>query len=225
MFYKGGSKIAILGKLERDRGDVSLIIVDRDTSQERKRFEKWEKAIDKLKEKKKKTKKDSLAIKKKYKEKILWDKNEVDYGQFHPSLSWSFSGNKLAYAKYHFGENQSQVYDIKIYDKGSDKHFWLTKSKRATYPIWVDSNKVAYVSHYNNVSNIFISNLDEKEVINVTGFTENTQIAYLAISPDRDQVAFAMNPVNGNMDIYTIDLESKALTRLTDDSMAAILPV
>ena len=225
MFYKDSSQIAILGKLDQDRRDVSLIIADRDTSQERKRFEKWEKAIDKLKEKKKKTKKDSLAIKKKYKTKVLWDKNEVDYGQFHPSLSWSFSGNKLAYAKYHFGENQSQVYDIKIYDKGSDKHFWLTKSKRATYPIWVDSNKVAYVSHYNNVSNIFISNLDEKEVINVTGFTENTQIAYLAISPDRDQVAFAMNPVNGNMDIYTIDLESKALTRLTDHSMADILPV
>ena len=69
MFYKDSSQIAILGRLDKDRRDVSLIIADRDTSQERKRFEKWEKAIDKLKEKKKKTKKDSLAIKKKYKDK------------------------------------------------------------------------------------------------------------------------------------------------------------
>ena len=77
MFYEDSSQIAILGRLDKDRGDVSLIIADRDTSQERKRFEKWEEAINKLKEKKKKTKKDSLAINKKYKTKILWDKNEV----------------------------------------------------------------------------------------------------------------------------------------------------
>ena len=225
MFYEDSSQIAILGRLDKGRGDISLIIADRDTSQERKRFEKWEEAIDKLKEKKKKTKKDSLAINKKYKTKVLWDKNEVDYGRFHGSMAWSFDGSKLAYTKYHFGENQSQVFDIKIYDKDSDKHFWLTKSKRASYPSWIDSNKVAYVSHYNNVSNIFISDLNGQEVKNLTGFTDNTQIAYLAISPDRDQVAFAMNPKNGNMDIYTIDLKSKAITRLTDDSMVDIMPV
>lgn len=225
MFYKDSSQIAILGRLDKDRRDVSLIIADRDTSKEKKRFEKWEKAINKLKKKKKKTKKDSLAIKKKYKEKILWDKNEVDYGQFHGRMSWSFNGNKLAYAKYHFGRNQSLVYDIKIYDKNLGKHFWLTDSKRATYPIWLDSNKVAYVSHYNSVSNIFISSLDQKEVENLTGFTKNTQITFLAISPDQRQIAFAMNPENGNMDIYIIDLESKAITRLTDNSMADIMPV
>ena len=225
MFYKDSSQIAILGRLDKDRRDVSLIIANRDTTKEKKQLIKWEKAIDKLKEKKKKTKKDSLAIKKKYKEKILWDKNEVDYGQFHGRMSWSFNGNKLAYAKYHFGENQSLVYDIKIYDKNLGKHFWLTDSKRATYPIWLDSNKVAYVSHYNSVSNIFISSLDQKEVENLTGFTKNTQITFLAISPDQRQIAFAMNPENGNMDIYIIDLESKAITRLTDNSMADIMPV
>ncbi len=225
MFYKDSSQIAILGRLDKDRRDVSLIIANRDTTKEKKRLIKWEKAIDKLKEKEKKTKKDSLAIKKKYKEKILWDKNEVDYGQFHGRMSWSFNGNKLAYAKYHFGENQSLVYDIKIYDKNLGKHFWLTDSKRATYPIWLDSNKVAYVSHYNSVSNIFISSLDQKEVENLTGFTKNTQITFLAISPDQRQIAFAMNPENGNMDIYIIDLESKAITRLTDNSMADIMPV
>lgn len=225
MFYKDSSQIAILGRLDQGRRDVSLIIADRDTSLERKRFKKWEEAIDKLKEKKKKTKKDSLALNKKYKEKILWEKDAVDYGQFHQSMSWSFDGNKLAYAKYHFGENQSQVYDIKIYDKETDKHYWLTKSKRATYPIWTDSNKVAYVSHYNNVSNVFISDLGGQEVTNLTGFTNNTQIAYLAVSPARDKIAFAMNPENANMDIYTIDLKSKALTRITENSMADILPV
>ena len=225
MFYEDSAQIAVLGRLDQGQRDVSLIITNRDTLQERERFEKWEEKIIKLKEKKKKTKKDSLAIKKKYKENVLWIKNEVDYGQFHQRMSWSFDGNKLAYAKYHFGQNQSQVYDIKIYDKTSDRHYWLTRSKRATYPTWLDSNKVAYVSHYNSVSNIFISDLSGQEVTNLTGFTNNTQIAYLAISPDRDKIAFAMNPENGNMDIYTIDLKSEALTRITEDSMADILPV
>ena len=225
MFYEDSSQIAILGRLDKDRGDVSLIIANRDTTKERKRFEKWKKSIDKLKEKNKKTQKDSLALKKKYKEKIIWDKNEVDYGQFHGRMSWSPDGSKLAYAKYHFGGNQSLVNDIKIYDKDSDKHFWLTDSKRATYPIWLDSNKVAYVSHYNSVSNIFISSLDQKEVENLTGYTKNTQITFLAISPNQRQIAFAMNPENGNMDIYTIDLKSKAKTRLTENSMADIMPV
>ena len=140
---------------------------------------------------------------KRYKEKILWDKNEVDYGQFHGHMSWSFNGKKLAYSKYHYGKNQSLVYDVKIYDRDLGKHSWLTNSERATYPTWIDSNKVAYVSHFNNVSNIFIRSLDKKEVRNLTNFTNNTQITFLAISPDRNQIAFAMNPENGNMDIYT----------------------
>ena len=122
MFYKDSSQIAILGRLDKDRGDVSLIIAERDTSKERKRFAKWEKGITKLKKKKKKTKKDSLAINKRYKEKILWDKNEVDYGQFHGRMSWSFNGKKLAYSKYHYGKNQSLVYDVKIYDRDLGKH-------------------------------------------------------------------------------------------------------
>ena len=225
MFYEDSSQIAILGRLDKDRGDVSLIIANRDTTKERERLEKWEKAIDKLKKKNKKTKKDSLALKKKYKEKIIWDKNEVDFGQFHGRMSWSFDGSKLAYAKYHFGKNQSLVYDVKIYDKNLDKHFWLTDSERATYPVWLDSNKVAYVSHHNSVSNIFISSLDQKEIENLTGNTKNTQITFLAVSPDQNQISFAMNPENGNMDIYTIDLKSKDITRLTDHPMADIMPV
>ena len=48
MFFKDSSQIAILGRLDKDRGDVSLIIAERDTSKEGKRFAKWEKKIIKL---------------------------------------------------------------------------------------------------------------------------------------------------------------------------------
>ena len=69
-----------------------------------------------IKKKDNKTKKDSLVLKKSFKEKVLWNKEEIDFGQFHPALSWSKDGNRFAYSKYHFDKNQSMVYDIKFYD-------------------------------------------------------------------------------------------------------------
>ena len=49
---------------------------------------------------------------------MIWKKSEIDYGRFHEGLSWSPNGSKIAYTKYHYSNNnQSLVYDIKIYDK------------------------------------------------------------------------------------------------------------
>ena len=224
-FYEDSTKLAILGLLDKDQQDVSLIITRRDTSAERKRLQKWEKNIEKLKKKDKKTKKDSIAIEKDFKPKVLWEKEEIDYGQFHQSMAWSSDGTKLAYSKYHFGVNQSQIYDIKVYDTKTKKHFWLTKSLRATYPIWLDSNTVSYVAHHNNISNIFTSGLIENEPRNLTEFTDNTQIAFLSIAPDSGSIAFSMNPKNGNMDIYTFNLSTKQLKQITTNPMADISPV
>ena len=97
---------------DKDQGDVSLMIAKRDTAKETERYNNWEKRIDKIKKKDKKTKKDSLQLSKKLKEKVLWDKTEIDFGRFHEGLSWSADGTKLAYSKYHFDKNQSMVYDI-----------------------------------------------------------------------------------------------------------------
>ena len=32
---------------------------------------------------------------------IVWDKEEVDYGNFHPYLQWSPKNDMIVYAKYH----------------------------------------------------------------------------------------------------------------------------
>ena len=224
-FYEDSSQIALLGLFDKDQYDVSLIIAKRDTAEERKQFEKWEKNIEKLKEKENKTKKDSLALDKPYKEKVLWKKDEVDFGQFHKNMAWSEDGKKLVYSKYHYGKNQSLVYDIKIYNTENKKHRWLTKSMKATYPIWLDSNMVAYVAHHNNVSNINTLDITDGEPKALTNFTDNTQIAFLSISPDRSSIAFAMNPKNGNMDIYTFGFKTKKLDRITSDVVADIAPV
>jgi K+/H+ antiporter YhaU regulatory subunit KhtT len=98
-FYEDSTKMALLGLLDKEQQDVSLIIAERDTAKERKRFEKWEKSIEKIQEKKKKTKKDSLSLEKSYKEKVLWKKDEVDFGQFHPNMAWSADGKKTGLFK------------------------------------------------------------------------------------------------------------------------------
>ncbi|MBT3675545.1 MAG: BamA/TamA family outer membrane protein [Candidatus Marinimicrobia bacterium] len=224
-FYEDSTKIALLGLFDKAQQDVSLIIANQDTAKERKRFEKWEKGMEKLKKKEKKTKKDSLALEKPYKGKMLWKKEEVDFGQFHQSLSWSPKGENLAYSKYHFGKNQSLVYDIKVYNTEEKKHRWLTKSQRASYPVWLDSNTIAYVAHHNNVSNIYTLDIASEEPKPLTNFTDNTQITFLSVSPDQSLIAFAMSPKNANMDIYTLSVKSGDLKQITTEPMADIGPV
>ncbi len=223
-FHMDSTKIALLGRDDKEQGDISLFTAVRDTAEERKRFEKWEEGLEKLKKKKKKTKQDSLNLEKPYKPKVLWKKDEVDFGQFHPSLNWSLDGKKLAYSKYHFGRHQSQVFDIKVYDTEKEEDLWLTNSMRATYPVWLDSNTIAFTAHHNNVSNIYSVNLNEKAPKPLTHFTGNTQITHLSVSPDSEHLAFAISPKNANLDIYTLNLKSGVTERLTTDPLADILP-
>ncbi|MBN4081388.1 PD40 domain-containing protein [Caldithrix abyssi] len=224
-FYNDSTKIAMIGNDDKDQGDNSLLIAVRDTAKERKRFEKWEEGLEKLKKKKKKTKQDSLNIEKPYKPKVLWKRDEVDFGVFHKSLAWSSDGKKLAYSKYHFGGNQSRVYDIKYYDPETKKHHWITKSLRATYPAWIDSNTIAFVAHHNNVSNIYSVRLDGEDLQPVTHYTDNTQIAFLSVSPDSQYLTFSMSPQNANLDIYKLHIKSGEVERLTNDPMADTSPV
>ena len=224
-FYKDSTQMALLGLYDKYHLDVSLMIAERDTLKESKRYENWKEEKEKLKKKKKKSKKDSLKINQPYKEKVIWKKSEIDYGRFHEGLSWSPDGSKIAYAKYHYSNNnQSLVYDIKIYDKQKKMDRWITSSKRARYPTWVDSSSIAFVAIDNDTSNIYLSDLNG-EIKALTSFRENTQIMYLSISPDYRNLAFAMSPKSGNMDIYTFEIESKKLKRITTHPSADLRPI
>ncbi len=223
--YKDSTKIAFLGRDDKDQFDTSLIIAERDTAKENKRYEKWKKRIDKIKKKDNKTKKDSLVLKKSFKEKVLWNKEEIDFGQFHPALSWSKDGNRFAYSKYHFDKNQSMVYDIKFYDLKKQESNWASQSMRASYPAWADSSTILFVAHENNISNIYSVSIYDKSPTAITNYKDNTQIAFLSVSPDFETILFSMSPLSGNMDIYTINLQTKKLKRLTTDPMADTHPV
>ena len=95
---------------------------------------------------------------------------------------------------------------------------------RSRYPVWIDSSNIAFVTVNNDTSNIYISNLNG-ETRPLTDFAENTQIIHLSVSPDYQTIAFAMSPTSGNMDIYTLDIESKQLQRVTKNAAADSRPV
>ena len=224
-FYSDSTRIALLGLFNKNNRDVSLILAERDTTKENKKRKAWDKETAKIKTKKKKTKKDSLRLNKRYKEKVLWKKNEADFGRFHESMSWSPDGNKIAYSKYHYAkENQSLVYDIKTYDARIKKDKWVTSSMRARFPVWVDSTSIAFVSVNKDTSNIFIAD-ESGNVQQLTNFEGNTQILDLNVSSNYESIVFAMSPQNGNIDIYTLNIKTKTVERVTNHEAADVRPI
>ena len=214
-----------MGLFNKNNRDVSLILAERDTAKENKQRKEWDTETAKINKKKKKTKKDSLRLKKNYKGTVLWKKSEADFGRFHESMSWSPDGNKIAYSKYHYAkENQSLVYDIKVYDTTTKKDKWITSSMRTRFPVWVDSTNIAFVSVKNDTSNIFISD-QNGNLKQLTDFSGNTQILDLNVSSNYESIVFAMSPESGNIDIYTINIKSKLVERVTNHKAADVKPI
>ena len=70
-FYKDSTQMALLGLYDKYHLDVSLMIAERDTLKESKRYENWKEEKEKLKKKKQKSKKESLKINKSNKKKMI----------------------------------------------------------------------------------------------------------------------------------------------------------
>ncbi len=225
-FFNDSTKIAIIGRDDKAQLDVSLFIAKRDSTKEIKQKEKWHNRIEKLKNKKKKTQKDSVEIQKLFKQKTLWKKEEVDFGRFHNILSWSSNGKYLAYSKYHYGKNQALLWDIKLYDSNEKKSRWLTHSQRATYPAWApDTAQIVFVAHQNNVSNLYKLDISSEETIRLTDYKIDTQITHPAWSPNGTNIAYAASGPDGNMDIYILNLTSGEKERITFNPSVDYQPV
>ncbi|MBF88139.1 MAG: hypothetical protein CMG75_00500 [Candidatus Marinimicrobia bacterium] len=210
MFNPDSFKIALIGKDDNDQLDMSLFIASRDS----------------LAENKKKEDLKADSIKPQEQPIIIWEKEEIDFGRFHRSFSWSPDGKKIAYAKYHFGVNQSSVWDIRIYDLESKKGRWLTNTGRATYPIWSsDGRSIIYVSHQNRIANLYKVDLDNSQSKPITKFVESTQIITPNLSFDGKKIAFAMSKNNSNLDLWLLNITSGEIKRLTKHSLADYQPV
>ncbi len=241
-FYSDSTQIAISGLDDRKQRDLSLYVLQRDTTKEAeiriKRKEKREKETQEAEDDRETDEepgffarlfgreKDDDKAEQKPKPIVIWDKEEVDFGSFHKNMDWSPDGRQLAYAKYHFGENQSLVYDLKVYDLDLKSAHWLTQSERATYPDWSpDGQQIVYVAHENSIANLFTMNADGSGQKQITDYTYDTQILNPRYAPDGKAIAFAMADKNANLDLFLFTLADGEIRRLTTDPAADYDPV
>lgn len=226
-FTPDSTKIALIGRDDKDQLDESFFIAVRDTAKESKR----KKNLNQKKHKKSiltalfKTKQDT-SRKKPEPLKPIWKKNLIDFGQFHSSFSWSPDGKQLVYSKYHFGEYQSLTWDLRIYNFDKKKGVWLTKSRRASYPNWSPKNdKITFVAHENNISNLYSIKANGDSLTALTHNKNDTQIVDPVWSPEGKKIAFAMAGPDGNMDIYLLNLADNSIERLTSNPAVDYRPV
>ena len=236
-FYTDSTQIAITGLGDKGQGDMSLYILERDTTKEREAREERKKAKEEPgKEADKelgffaklfgKGEKEGEEQGKKPKPIIIWDKKEVDFGFFHKYMNWSNDGRKLVYAKSHFGNHQSLVNDVKVYDLDEKSSGWLTQSERAAYPDWSpDGKQIIYVAHENSVSNLYTMNADGSDKKQITNYVYDTQILNPHYSSDGNSVVFAMADKEANLDLFILELTSGDVRRVTDDPAADYDPV
>ncbi len=209
-------KMAIIGREDENQKDRSLLIFTQDTSKKHNKdkfpFSLFQKEGEKDVAKKKKT--------------INWESEELDYGIFHGSLSWSPDGKQVAYSKYHFGDHQSMVWDIRIADVENGNKKWLTHSFRASYPDWSpDGKQIVFVAHKNNVTNLYIISSDGGTPEPLTNFVYDTQILSPKYSPDGSSLAYAKSESDGNLDIFVYNFKTQKSIRITDHPDVDYLPV
>jgi hypothetical protein len=216
-------KIAIVGRDDEKQFDNSFFIATRDTSKsDNKKFSldfNFSKLINFIKADT--SKQDSL---KKWK-KPSFKKEEIDYGRFHPHLSWSIDNKKIVFSKYRRGQYGSMLWDVKIYNTESKKAEWITDNMRATYPVWLNEEEIIFIAHQNSTANIYKINLTTKEKTQLTDFSGDVSVVTPALSPDRKSLIFAMAPESGNTDLYLLNLINNSIERLTQHPAVDYLPV
>ncbi|MFQ6610131.1 MAG: TolB family protein, partial [Fidelibacterota bacterium] len=218
LFSPDSLHIAVIGAENEDQLDNSLMIVEIDTTNKKKKtfplldlmfWLKPDKDSDK-----KKIKKPDYKMK------------EIDFGYFHSAMDWSPDGKKLVYSKYRYGKYGSLIFDIRMYNTETNKFSWVTTNRRASYPIFDRSGEnLFYVAHKNGNSNLFQKDLSILEESPLTQFTGDVQILSPQISPDGTQIAFALSGADGNCDIEILNLDLSTTERITTSPEVDYLPV
>ncbi|MFY0685288.1 MAG: PD40 domain-containing protein [Balneola sp.] len=127
--------------------------------------------------------------------------------------SWSPVANRIAYSMEHHLQNYSLI--TRDLNSG-DEQVLFEHAMQSYNPVWSpDGSQIAFVlTDSTNNGDIAIINADGTEFRNLTN---NLKLhGHPAWSPDGKKLLFYIS-INGNADLYTMDVETGDLTQLTFD--------
>lgn len=108
-----------------------------------------------------------------------------------------------------------KLYSLIVADQdGHNEHTIMESTDPIMSPAWSpDSRRIAYVSFENNRSSIFIQTLRTGNRIQVSSRAGVNGAP--AFSPDGRKLVVTLSDADGNLDIYTLDINSRETRRIT----------
>ena len=123
-------------------------------------------------------------------------------------------GTKVAYVTAK-GQGDARMYSLIVSDQDGENDYTIMESKDPIMsPAWSpDSRQLAYVSFEGNKSSIFVQTLRTGNRFQVSSKPGINGAP--SFSPDGKKLAVTLGGVDGNLDIYVLDINSRRTTRLT----------
>jgi TolB protein len=123
------------------------------------------------------------------------------------------------------GEPPMQHFQLVVADAdGANAHVVLQSDQPIMSPAWSpDGNWLAYVSFESKRSAIYVQRVStgQRELVSARAGVNSAP----SWSPDGRKLALTLGGINGNLDIYVLDLSDQQLTRLTDNPAINTEPI
>lgn len=137
--------------------------------------------------------------------------------------SWSPDGGRIAFTTLlpEQNEDASSKRVINLIDAEGDNLHTLTVPEDHAYnPIWLSTNKIAFAKGFWNNSNLYVVNLENLELINLTPDESFTIMPSLSHTPVSNKIAF-IHYVNLYVhDIFTINSDGTGLQKVNPDGFS-----